>query len=135
MEIFIYFLLPASFYLTVRSLYSYKLYNKIKKEGVRGFARLVSCKRVYYGKYSLLAPHYDPIVEFTYADKIYNMKAMGRFMFYPIFSKEVEIAFLEKYPDKVVIIRKETIKNHFITEILFCFTLFGLTVYYLFFLY
>ena len=115
--------------MTLRSLYRYRIYAKIKKEGIRGYARLVSCKRVYYGKYSLIAPHYDPIVEFIYADKTYKLKAMGRFMLYPVFTKEVEIAFLEKHPDKVVIIRKEPIRDHYITEIIFYGTFFLIMLY------
>jgi hypothetical protein len=92
------------------------VYRKIRKIGVAGFGRLVSCKKRYaLSILSLLLPEYNPIIEFYYADKRYEIRAMGFFRFPPgEVGDEIAIIFSEEYFDKVVITDKDMLGNYIV---------------------
>jgi len=118
-EFFTLILFIISAYFVYQSVKKWKTHNEIKNKGEKGYGRLLSCKRAYYTKWSFLIPHYEPIIEFIYADQTYRLRAMGRFMLEPIIAHEVGIVYYEKYPDNVVIIRKEKLIDRFIIEVMF----------------
>jgi len=114
-------LLPAFIIAAIYTAYSWTVYNKIKRIGVAGFGRLISCKRKYSTRISMMLPHYAPIVEFYYAEKRYEIRAMGSFVTSPPaeVGDEIAIIFSEEYFGKVVIVRDESILERYITKFLF----------------
>lgn len=100
------------------------IYKKIRRTGTHGFGRLISCDRdlfVYRG--IAIIPRYSPIIEFYYAEKRYEMRAMGHFGVRPgKVGDEIAIIFSEEHPDKVVIVNRHILDSH-IAEILLYLTL------------
>ena len=92
----------------IYTLYNWIVYRKIKESGVAGYGRLISCKRYYASPTNILIPRYDPIIEFYYAEKRYEIRAMGSFGRPPVkVGEEIAILFLEKYTRKVIISSKD----------------------------
>jgi len=123
---------PITVSYTLYVAYSWVLYLKIKKTGTLGYGRIIRCKRKYYNPiYTRIIAHYEPIIRFTYAEKRYQMRPMGSFLISPPgeVGDEVAIIFCEKYPKKVIMIRKKNILESYITLLLFCLGLCAATLH------
>ncbi|MCL2565439.1 MAG: hypothetical protein FWE24_06465 [Defluviitaleaceae bacterium] len=103
-------------------VYTRAIYNKIRKTGIEGFGRLMSCKRVYFNfRYSAIIPEYVPIVEFYYAEKRYEMPAVGRFGVSPgKVGDEIAIIFSEEYTDKIIIVRDKSTQDNYNIYVCLC---------------
>ena len=97
------------------------IYRKIRKTGIAGFGRLISCKRNYFvGIRVAILPQYDPIIEFYYAEKRYEMRALGHFGVRPgKVGDEIAIIFWEEHPDKVIIRDKHILDSHIVEVLLY----------------
>ena len=114
---------PITFIATLYVVYSWFVYREIKRTGVVGFGRIISCDRKHYDPvYTVIVAHYEPIIGFSYAEKHYEMRPMGSFLISPPgkVGDEVPIIFCEKYPSKVVMIRDKNILESYAALILFC---------------
>ena len=103
----------------IDTLQQWTIYKKIRKTGIQGYGRLISCKRNFFTHGGIaIIPRYSPIIEFCYADKRYEMRAMGSFGVRPgKVGDEIAIIFSEEYPDKVVVVNRHILNSH-IAEIL-----------------
>ena len=100
----------------IYDIYNWVMYRKVKKTGVTGFGRLISCEhsQSFNIIYSRVVTEYDPIIEFDYGGKRYKLRAMGRFDVWPCeIGDEIAIIFSEKYPTKVVVDRDIRIFDDF----------------------
>jgi len=99
----------------IKAVYNHNLYKKIKRTGVAGFGRLISCKRIYPTSLSMIIPRYSPIIEFYYADKRYELSAIGYFGVQPgRVGEEIAIIFSVEHLDKVIIDKKKHVLDNFL---------------------
>lgn len=82
------------------TFYRLTVYRKIRRTGVAGYGRLLSCGNSYLT--SMVRVH--PVIEFYYAKQRYEITAMGFWGKCPCeVGEEIAILFLEKHPKSVVI--------------------------------
>jgi len=129
-EGFIVLVSPFTVFITLRTIYNWIIYLIIKKTGEVSPGLIFSCKKTKHRlRLIFVYVTYDPIIVFPHSGKRYKLRPMGIFYSSPgDVGDKVEVIFSERYPKKVVMVRKYRWFESYLVQVLALIAMCGWTL-------